>query len=196
MNGGDKMNREDFPMLKKDYIYFDNGATTFKPKSVIDEISNYYLNLSVNAHRGDYDLSRMVDELYEETRDLVKDFRKSCSVFDDELHAYYDNVAERGADGDDLDYLIGLMNELLSLQTVKSKDKVRTGNLVLNSIKEKFYARKAHIDTYLAKEEEEKLRLNETIENEFILGFRKIHGLDINKLNTKYKKLDKKNNKQ
>lgn len=68
------MNREDFPMLKKDYIYFDNGATTFKPKCVIDEVSNYYENLSVNAHRGDYDLSRMVDELYEGTRDDVKDF--------------------------------------------------------------------------------------------------------------------------
>ena len=68
------MNRDDFPMLKKDYIYFDNGATTYKPKCVIDEITNYYENLSVNAHRGDYDLSRMVDELYENTRDLVKDF--------------------------------------------------------------------------------------------------------------------------
>ena len=68
------MNREDFPMLKQDYIYFDNGATTFKPKCVIDEVCNYYENLSVNAHRGDYDLSRRVDELYESTRDLVKEF--------------------------------------------------------------------------------------------------------------------------
>ena len=74
MNGGDKMNREDFPMLKKNIIYFDNGATTLKPKCVIDEISNYYNNLSVNSHRGDYDLSREVDELYENTRVLVKDF--------------------------------------------------------------------------------------------------------------------------
>ena len=68
------MNREDFPMLKKNIIYFDNGATTFKPKCVIDEVSNYYENLSVNSHRGDYDLSRKVDELYEDTRDLVRDF--------------------------------------------------------------------------------------------------------------------------
>ena len=74
MNGGDKMNREDFPMLKNDYIYFDNGATTFKPKCVIDEVVNYYENLSVNSHRGDYDLSRRVDDLYENTRDVVKDF--------------------------------------------------------------------------------------------------------------------------
>ena len=74
MNGGDKMNRDDFPMIKNDYIYFDNGATTFKPKCVIDEVVNYYENLSVNAHRGDYDLSRHVDELYESTRDDVKNF--------------------------------------------------------------------------------------------------------------------------
>lgn len=74
MNGGDNMNRKDFPMLEKDYIYFDNGATTFKPKCVIDAINNYYLNLSVNAHRGDYDLSRKVDELYEGTRDIVVNF--------------------------------------------------------------------------------------------------------------------------
>ena len=74
MNGGDKMNREDFPMLKKDYIYFDNGATTFKPKCVIDEITKYYEEYSVNSHRGDYDLSQKVDELYENTRKKVQKF--------------------------------------------------------------------------------------------------------------------------
>jgi len=68
------MNREDFPMLRNDLIYFDNGATTLKPQCVIDEITNYYENYSANAHRGDYDISRKVDELYEETRDDVKDF--------------------------------------------------------------------------------------------------------------------------
>ena len=74
MNGGDKVNREDFPMLRHDLIYFDNGATTLKPSYVIDEITNYYENLGANAHRGDYDISRKVDELYESTRDIVKDF--------------------------------------------------------------------------------------------------------------------------
>ena len=74
MNGGEIMNREDFPMLRNDLIYFDNGATTLKPQCVIDEITNYYENYSANAHRGDYDISRKVDELYEETRDDVKDF--------------------------------------------------------------------------------------------------------------------------
>ena len=68
------MNREDFPMLKHDLIYFDNGATTLKPQCVIDEISKYYENYGANSHRGDYDISRKVDELYEDTRDKVKDF--------------------------------------------------------------------------------------------------------------------------
>ena len=69
-----KMNREDFPMLLKDIIYFDNGATSFKPKCVIDEVSNYYENFCANSHRGDYDLSLKVDELYEGTRESVRKF--------------------------------------------------------------------------------------------------------------------------
>lgn len=36
--GGEKMRLEDFPMLKNNIIYFDNGATTFKPYSVIEAI--------------------------------------------------------------------------------------------------------------------------------------------------------------
>ncbi len=74
MNGGDKMNRDDFPMLKKDLIYFDNAATSFKPEIVINEEANYYRNYCVNSHRGDYNLSKKVDEMYEETRDIVRDF--------------------------------------------------------------------------------------------------------------------------
>ena len=55
------MNRSDFPMLDQNIIYFDNGATTFKPKKVIDSINEYYTNYSANAHRGDYDISYKVD---------------------------------------------------------------------------------------------------------------------------------------
>ena len=68
------MNREDFPMLGHDIIYFDNGATTFKPKCVIDEVTNYYENFCANSHRGDYDLSHKVDELYEKTREITRSF--------------------------------------------------------------------------------------------------------------------------
>lgn len=62
------MNREDFPMLNKDLIYMDNGATTFKPKSVIDATEYYYKDICANAHRGDYDIAYKVDVSYEEAR--------------------------------------------------------------------------------------------------------------------------------
>ena len=71
------MNREDFPMLNEDYIYFDNGATTFKPNKVIQSVVDYYTKYTANSHRGDYDLSQKVDYLYENTRDVVKNFIKA-----------------------------------------------------------------------------------------------------------------------
>ncbi len=79
------MHREDFPMLKQDIIYLDNGATSLKPQCVIDKMTDYYENYSANAHRGDYDISYKVDLEYENARDLVKDFigarRKEEIVF-------------------------------------------------------------------------------------------------------------------
>lgn len=68
------MNREDFLMFNQDIIYFDNGATTFKPKVLSEKISEYYNTYSANAHRGDYDISLKVDEQYEKTRSLVQEF--------------------------------------------------------------------------------------------------------------------------
>ncbi len=68
------MNREDFPMLDQDIIYFDNGATTFKPKCVIEAMNEYYTKYSANAHRGDYDISYKVDVAYENARKNVARF--------------------------------------------------------------------------------------------------------------------------
>lgn len=68
------MNREDFPMLNHNYIYFDNGATTWKPIQVVDKINEYYKDYTANAHRGDYDISLKVDLEYENARDIIKDF--------------------------------------------------------------------------------------------------------------------------
>ena len=68
------MNREDFPMLKNNIIYFDNGATTFKPICVKDAINKYYEEYTANAHRGDYKNSLVVDNIYEDTRKKVKEF--------------------------------------------------------------------------------------------------------------------------
>ena len=68
------MNREDFPMLNQDLIYLDNGATTLKPKCVIDSVVSYYSNYCANAHRGDYSISQKVDSMYENVREKIKNF--------------------------------------------------------------------------------------------------------------------------
>ncbi len=72
--------REEFPMLSKNIIYFDNGATTFKPQMVIDEICDYYKNYSANAHRGDYNISLKTDMMYENARKKIKDLINASSA--------------------------------------------------------------------------------------------------------------------
>ncbi len=72
--------RKDFPMLNgkimsnHPLVYLDNGATTLKPRQVIDAVNHFYMDITANAHRGDYELSQQVDKLYEDTRDVVARF--------------------------------------------------------------------------------------------------------------------------
>ena len=66
--------QNDFPILKTGIVYFDNAATSLKPKNVIDKMNSYYLEYSANSHRGDYDISFKVDDEIDNTRILVKDF--------------------------------------------------------------------------------------------------------------------------
>ena len=68
------MNREDFPMLDSDLVFFDNGATTLKPKCVIDKMNDYYLRHTSNIHRGEYDAAIKTNKLYDEVRDIVSSF--------------------------------------------------------------------------------------------------------------------------
>ena len=68
------MNREDFPMLSGDIVYFDNGATTLKPKCVVDSMNRYYLEHTSNIHRGDYDAAIKTNQLYDGVRDIVSSF--------------------------------------------------------------------------------------------------------------------------
>ena len=71
------MHREDFAMLDKDIVYFDNGATTLKPKCVVDSIVKYYTEHTSNIHRGDYDAAIVTNELYDDTRRVVSEFINS-----------------------------------------------------------------------------------------------------------------------
>ncbi len=68
------MHREDFPFLKTGLIYFDNGATSLKPKVVLDSMQEYYEKYCANIHRGDYGISYRASEIYEETREVCKNF--------------------------------------------------------------------------------------------------------------------------
>ncbi len=71
--------REDFPILKRKFygkqlIYFDNAATSQKPKQVIEAIKRYYEEQNANIHRGIYALSEEATQLYEESKRKVAKF--------------------------------------------------------------------------------------------------------------------------
>ena len=68
------MNREDFEILKTGIVYLDNGATTLKPKTVVDSMVDYYTNYPSNAHRGDYKISLKASSEFELVREKLKNF--------------------------------------------------------------------------------------------------------------------------
>jgi cysteine desulfurase/selenocysteine lyase len=71
--------REDFPILKRringnQLIYFDNAATSQKPRQVIDAIKDFYENHNANVHRAVHTLSLEASELYEDAHEEVVEF--------------------------------------------------------------------------------------------------------------------------
>ena len=78
------MNRDDFPMLNSNIIYFDNGATTLKPLSVINSMNDYYMKYTSNIHRGDYEAASITNNLYDDVRNIVGKFVNAdsdCCIF-------------------------------------------------------------------------------------------------------------------
>lgn len=76
--------RTDFPILtekiyNKPLIYFDNAATTQKPKAVLDRIMYGYEHLNANIHRGVHFLSQKATEAHEEARKLVASYINAAS---------------------------------------------------------------------------------------------------------------------
>lgn len=65
--------RSQFPMLQNhpELIYLDNGATTYKPYSVIQSILSYYYDFNSNVERGDYETAVKADQAYESVRRKV-----------------------------------------------------------------------------------------------------------------------------
>ncbi|SVD61276.1 uncharacterized protein METZ01_LOCUS414130, partial [marine metagenome] len=55
-------------------VYFDNAATTQKPRAVLNAIHNYYEHDNANVHRGIHELSNRATATYEGARDRVAQF--------------------------------------------------------------------------------------------------------------------------
>ena len=77
--------RADFPILGrtvygKPLVYLDNGATTQKPRCVVEAITNEYYNTNANVHRGVHFLSQQATELHEASRETVRKFINARST--------------------------------------------------------------------------------------------------------------------
>lgn len=74
------MNRDNFPAIDNNLIYFDNSATSLKPKCVIDKMMEYYSKYTSNIHRGDYNNAIRTNKEYDEAREVVKNFIHAKSM--------------------------------------------------------------------------------------------------------------------
>lgn len=77
--------RNDFPILSrqvygKPLVYFDNGATTQKPRCVVESIVDEYYSVNANVHRGVHFLSQQATELHESSRETVRRFINARSI--------------------------------------------------------------------------------------------------------------------
>jgi cysteine desulfurase/selenocysteine lyase len=71
--------KQQFPIFNrkinnKSLVYFDNAASSQKPRVVLDAIQNYYTEFNANVHRGIHTLSQEATELMEESRNSVQKF--------------------------------------------------------------------------------------------------------------------------
>ena len=66
--------RKDFPIFNEDIVYLDSGATSQRPKQVIEKINEFYERANANPHRGSYKLSIEATEAYEGSRRKVAEF--------------------------------------------------------------------------------------------------------------------------
>ena len=77
--------RKDFPILGREVygkplVYLDNGATTQKPRQVVDAITEEYYSVNANVHRGVHFLSQEATRLHEASRERVRSFINALST--------------------------------------------------------------------------------------------------------------------
>ncbi len=63
--------RAEFPALREGVVYLDSGATSLKPRTVIEAMVKYYEEFPANVHRGGYPWANRATEAYEESREKV-----------------------------------------------------------------------------------------------------------------------------
>ncbi len=66
--------KKDFPILSSKLVYLDNGASSQKPKQVIDAVSKFYAESNANVHRGVYRLSETSTHMFEKAREKAAKF--------------------------------------------------------------------------------------------------------------------------
>ena len=76
--------KKDFPIFDREIngkrlTYLDSGATSQKPNSVINEMTNVYTNKNANVHRGTKDFSSETTANYEEGKNKLKNFKNAYS---------------------------------------------------------------------------------------------------------------------
>ena len=79
------MHREDFPILDTQvyghpFIYLDNGATTQKPRQVVEAMVQQYYTANANVHRGVHHLSVVATDMLEQSRETVRRFINAASA--------------------------------------------------------------------------------------------------------------------
>ena len=94
--------REDFPILSrsvynKPLIYLDNGATTQKPRQVVESITDEYYSVNANVHRGVHFLSQQATNLHEASRETVRKFINARSISGNSLYTWYYRKHQSGS---------------------------------------------------------------------------------------------------
>ena len=120
--------REDFPILSREVygkplVYLDNGATTQKPRQVVEAMTEEYYNVNANVHRGVHFLSQRATDLHEAAREKVRSFINAAKV--DEI------IFTRGTT-ESINLVAQTFCEWLQSQEPRAKSQEPTAEIILS----------------------------------------------------------------
>lgn len=128
MNNELKKIREDFPILSREVygkplVYLDNGATTQKPRQVVEAMTEEYYNVNANVHRGVHFLSQRATDLHEAAREKVRSFINAAK--EDEI------IFTRGTT-ESINLVAQTFCEWLQSQEPRAKSQEPTAEIILS----------------------------------------------------------------